>query len=177
MLQGFPRADRPCLKDIRAGRSFHLNIFRQLFLLPSCLLYQLLSSIGGFRGAFLSLSMASLHMTRVSAAVWRWFSRCPDVIGPVYDTSSDEEFFTPPTSPPPPEACGPVTTKSPALCITQIHGGGNLLSPSQSARLRRRHAEAVRHLTAPPPVVTPVPHGPLKAYQRPVKVYRPSWAP
>ena len=51
------------------------------------------------------------------------------------------------------------------------------LSPAQSARLRRRHAEAVRQLTTPTPVVAPSPQGPLKPYQIPIKVYRPSWAP
>ena len=119
------------------------------------------------------LSMAPFDVTRVSAAVWRWFCRCPEIIGPVYDTSSDEEFFTPPTSPQP---CS-IDIRVPASTVSPTHGSLNLLSPSQTHRLRRRHAEAVRQLTSPPPVVTPVPHGPLKAYQRPVKVYRPSWAP
>ena len=37
-----------------------------------------------------------LHIARVSAAIWKWFYRCPDVIGPVHDISSDEDFYTPP---------------------------------------------------------------------------------
>ena len=43
--------------------------------------------------------MPPFHVARVSAAVWKWLCRCPDVIGPVHDTSSDEEFYTPPTTP------------------------------------------------------------------------------
>lgn len=127
--------------------------------------------------AFLPLVMASSHVTRVSSAVWKWFCRCPDVIGPVHETSSDEEFFTPPTSPPPssevPTTHGTMVSTT-TLC-SPAQGVQRLLSPVHTERLRRRHAEAVRHLTTPPPVVAPTPHGPLKAYQRPVKVYRPSW--
>ena len=162
------RGPPPCYDDyrvqvdlgahIRAGRTFHRHIFHP----PSSVLLWL---------SF--LSMAPFDVTRVSAAVWRWFCRCPEIIGPVYDTSSDEEFFTPPTSPQP---CS-IEIRGPASTVSPTHGSLNLLSPSQTHRLRRRHAEAVRQLTSPPPVVTPVPHGPLKAYQRPIKVYRPSWAP
>ena len=43
--------------------------------------------------------MAPLRVARISAAVWKWFCRCPDAIGPEHDISSDEEFYTPPTSP------------------------------------------------------------------------------
>ena len=122
-------------------------------------------------------AMPSLHVTRVSAAVWKWFCRCPETIGPLHDTSSDEEFFTPPTSPPPAsqQQCVAVTVASATTSST--HGVPKMLSPSQTVRLRRRHAEAVRQLTTPAPVVPPSPHGPLKAYQRPLRVYRPSWAP
>ena len=125
-----------------------------------------------------TLPMAPLHIARISAAVWRWFCRCPDAIGPVHDMSSDEEFYTPPTTPlrlaeEPPTASVPASTTDFMSHKLQVHG----LSPAQSARLRRRHAEAVRQLTTPPPPVAPSPHGPLLAYQRPVKVYRPSWAP
>lgn len=123
--------------------------------------------------------MAPLHVTRVSAAVWKWFCRCPESIGPVDDTSEDEEFFTPPTTPPPggQHQCVAATTGSPTTLVTPTHGAPILLSPAQTARLRRRHAEAVRQLTSPAPVVTPAPQGPLKAYQVPTRVYRPSWAP
>ena len=120
--------------------------------------------------------MPTPRVRRVSAAVWKWFCRCPETIGPVYNSGSDEEFFTPPTTPSQLH-CESVIPGSPTTLVTPTHGLPKLLSPSQTRRLRRRHAEVVRQLTASPPVVTPSPHGPLKAYQRPVKVYRPSWAP
>jgi hypothetical protein len=128
--------------------------------------------------AFLPLLMASTHVKRVSTAVWRWFCRCPEIIGPVYDTSSEEEFFTPPTSPPASSVhhSADVTRGSPTTLSSPKHGAQRLLSPSQARRLRRRHGEVVRQLTTPPPIVAPTPQGPLKAYQRPVMVYRPSWA-
>ena len=120
--------------------------------------------------------MASIRLRQVSAAVWKWFCRCPDTIGPISDSSSDEEFFTPPTTPSQQQCVSSIEGRPTAL-VSPTHGFPNMLSPSQTRRLRRRHAEAVRQLTTPPPVVTPSPHGPLKAYQRPIKVYRPSWAP
>ena len=107
-----------------------------------------------------SLSMAPLHVTWVSAAVWKWFCRCSNAIGPVYETSSDEEFFTPPTTPLPcdKEQRVAVISGSPTALISPTHTVQRLLSPSQMVQLRRRHAEAVRQLTTPPPVVTPSPH-------------------
>jgi hypothetical protein len=119
-----------------------------------------------------SLTMPPFHVARISSAVWRWLRRCPDVIGPVNDTSSDEEFFTPPTSPlrhAEEPSVVPVFMSQPLR--------EQALSPAQSARLRRRHVEVVRQLTTPTPVVAPSPPGPLKPYQIPIKVYRPSWAP
>ena len=53
----------------------------------------------------------------------------------------------------------------------------HVTSPYTKHLLRRRHLQAVRQLTTPPPVVTPSPHGPLLAYQRPIMMYTPSWAP
>lgn len=104
-LRVFPRAGRPrCLYKVRAFGAvahFHsssLPFFPQPALLP-CVRAGVV--YGRVSCAVLSLSMASLHVTRVSTAVWKWFCRCPDIIGLVYDTSSDEEFFTPPTSPSP----------------------------------------------------------------------------
>jgi hypothetical protein len=128
--------------------------------------------------AFLPLLMACTHVKRVSTAVWRWFCRCPEIIGPVYDTSSEEEFFTPPTSPPPSSVhqSADATKGSSSTLTSPNHGVQRLLSPSQAGRLRWRHGEAVRQLTTPPPTVTPTPQGPLKAYQVPVMVYRPTWA-
>lgn len=125
-------------------------------------------------------SMARFDVARVGASVWKWLCRCPDVIGPVQDSSSDNEFFTPPTSPVRYAEehrldTSPQTDSawSSTACATP-----KLLSPAQTARLRRRHAEVVRQLTAPPPIVTDAPpQVPLKAYQRPIKVYKPSWAP
>lgn len=184
MLRLFPRAERPrCPYKGRAflavahSPSSSLPFFPQPGRLPCGVPAGVL--YGRVSCAYVSLSMASFHVTRVSAAVWKWFCRCPEIIAPVYDTSSDEEFFTPPTSPLP---CSQhervaVTTGSPTAYICPTHGVQNLLSPSQALRLRQRHAEAVRQLTSPPPVVKPAPQAPLKAYQRPVKVYRPSWAP
>jgi hypothetical protein len=125
---------------------------------------------------FLFLTMPRFDVNRVRAAVWKWLCRCPDAIGPLGDISSDDEFFTPPTSPVPTninhdEGCNSATT------IIAPGDAQRLLSPAQSQRLRRRHAEIVRQLTTPPPVVAPRPQSPLKAYQRPTMVYRPNWAP
>ena len=122
--------------------------------------------------------MARFDVIRVCTAVWKWLSRCPDAIGPVEDSSIDNEFFTPPTTPVRyaeeqhvlTDAGGPSAVVSPPGHIPR------LLSPAQTARLRRRHAEVVRQLTSPPPLVAPPPSEPLKAYQKPIKVYRPSWA-
>ena len=125
------------------------------------------------------LSMARFDVTRISASVWKWLCRCPDAFGPLEDSSSDDEFFTPPTTP----VCYgdqqrvPTSPQSPSALTSTAHAVPRLLSPAQSARLQRRHAEAVRQLTTPPPIVMPPPPSPLKAYQRPIKVYRPSWAP
>jgi hypothetical protein len=122
--------------------------------------------------------MSRFHVNRVSAAVWKWLCRCPDVIGPLGDISSDEEFFTPPTSP---LQCATEhhvgVSASPSALIAPAADTPRLLSPAQTRRLQRRHVQVVRQLTTPPPVVKPRPPSPLKAYQRPVMVYRPSWAP
>ena len=125
--------------------------------------------------SLLSLSpftMPPFHVARISTAVWKWLRRCPDVIGPVEDTSSDEEFYTPPTSP-----LRPAGEQSVQTVFMPQPRSEQALSPAQTARLRRRHAEAVRQLTTPTPNVAPSPQGPLLPYQRPIKVYRPSWAP
>lgn len=158
VLQHFPRAGGG-VQPIKPGRSARLHIFHP---------------VSRRFCAFRPLVMASTHVTRVSTVVWRWFCRCPEVIGHVHETSNDEEFFTPPTSPPPSsEIHG--TTGSVTTFGSPTHGVQRLLLPAQTERLRRRHARAVRQLTSPPPVVAPTPHGPIKAYQRPLKVYRPSW--
>ena len=117
------------------------------------------------------LTMPPFDVKRVRSAVWKWLCRCPDVIGPTGDVSGEEEFFTPPTSP---VLGGNFVEPS---IIAPAGDAQRLLSPAQTRRLRRRHAEVVRQLTTPPPAVTPRPHSPLKAYQRPVMVYRPNWAP
>lgn len=92
-----------------------------------------------------SLSMALLHMTQVSEAIWKWFCRCPDAIGHVYESSSNEKFFAPPTTP---LCCSEeqhvaVIMGSPTTLISPTEGVQRLLSPSQMARLRRRHVEVV----------------------------------
>ena len=116
--------------------------------------------------------MAPFDVKRVRVAVWRWLCRCPDAIGPLGDSSGDEKFFTPPTTPLP---CAEVGGMSSAPSTTApLVDAQLLLSPAQARRLRRRHVEVVRQLTTPPPVVTPRPHSPLKAYQRPVMVYKPN---
>ena len=126
-----------------------------------------------------TLPMEPLHVARISATIWKWFCRCPDGIGPEHDISSDEEFYTPPTTlsrvaDEQPTTNFPASTADSMFQKLQLPGP---LSPAQRSRLRRRHAQAVRQLITPPPAVTPAPHGPQLAYQRPVKVYRPSWAP
>jgi hypothetical protein len=123
--------------------------------------------------------MARFDVARVGASVWKWLCRCPDAIGPVEDSSSEDEFFTPPTTP------GRFTdeqrvdnSKRPESALTSTAGAvPKLLSPAQTSRLRRRHAEVVRQLVTPSPIVPTPPQGPLKPYQRPIKVYRPVWAP
>jgi hypothetical protein len=137
--------------------------------------------------SLLSLTMARFEVKRVRAAVWKWLCRCPDAIGPVGDTSSDDEFFTPPTSPVPTDEQRYEGSNSEhgernerSISASSIIAAGDaqrLLSPAQTRRLRRRHAEVVRQLTTPPPLVAPRPQSPLKAYQRPTMVYRPRWAP
>lgn len=124
------------------------------------------------------LGMARFDILRVRATVWKWLCRCPDAIRPEEYTSSKNEFFTPPSSP---VQCVQEqhvgdTPDSVSAVISPASDVPRLLSPAQTARLRRRHAEVVRQLTTPPPVVTPPPPAPLKAYQRPIKVYRPNWA-
>lgn len=120
-----------------------------------------------------SFTMAPFHMNRVRLAVWKWLCRCPDAIGPLGDSSGDEQFFTPPTSPLPyAEVGGTISNPS---TIAPPGDAQGILSPAQARRLRRRHVEVVRQLTTPPAVVRPRPHSPLKAYQRPVMVYRPNW--
>ena len=122
-------------------------------------------------------TMPRYDVNRVRSAVWRWLRRCPEVIGPIGDNSGDEEFFTPPTSPLPTaedEDAGTISGETNLVVAGDAQG---LLLPAQTRRLRRRHVEVVRQLTAPCPIVPPRPHPPLKAYQLPIRVYRPSWAP
>ena len=123
--------------------------------------------------------MPRFDVNRVRAAVWKWLTRCPDAIGPVGEVSDDEVFFTPPTSPTPcTQGDGEaITTASTSTVTCLARDTQRLLSPAQTSRLRRRHAEVVRQLTTPDAVVSPRPHEPLKAFQRPVMVYRPTWAP
>jgi hypothetical protein len=153
------------------GDSTHVTIKVLTFFTSSFLHFHLTH----FLHSLLSLipfTMPPFHVAHISTAVWKWLRRCPDVIGPVQDTSSDEEFYTPPTSPlRPAQENANETVFMPQPLREQT------LSPAQSARLRRRHAEAVRQLTTPTPKVAPPPQGPLLPYQRPIKVYRPSWAP
>ena len=124
----------------------------------------------------LPLTMPRFEVKRVRAAVWKWLCRCPEAIGPVGDISGDDEFFTPPTSPVPTDGQHDEGSNY-ASSIIAPGDAQRLLSPAQTRRLRRRHAEVVRQLTTPPPVVAPRPQSPLKAFQRPIMVYRPSWAP
>lgn len=121
--------------------------------------------------------MPRYDVNRVRVAVWKWLRRCPEAIGPTGDSSGEEEFFTPPTSPLPCAEDEDAGTISASSNVVVAGDAGGLLSPAQARRLRRRHAEVVRQLTAPCPIVTPREYAPLKAYQRPIMVYRPSWAP
>jgi hypothetical protein len=141
--------------------------------------WRLLSRIETFPAT--SPPMAPIHVARISASVWKWFCRCPDTIGPVHDISSDDEFHTLPTSP---SRLGDAEEQAPrhvpsSSAVSMPHRlvVEAPLSPAQSARLRRRHAQAVLQLTTPPPVVAPKPQGKLLRYQIPIKVFRPSWAP
>ena len=123
--------------------------------------------------------MPRFDVNRVRVAVWKWLCRCPDTIGPVGDISDDDVFFTPPTSPSPHTQDGgdwivPTSTSAETLEACDAH---RLMSPAQTRRLRRQHAEVVRQLTTPTALVNPRPQSPLKAFQRPVMVYRPAWAP
>lgn len=68
--------------------------------------------------------------------------------------------------------CAPTATLMPHRLA--VHGP---LSPTHTPRLRRQHAQVVCELTTPPPIVMLYPYGQLLAYQRPIKVYRPSWVP
>ena len=132
----------------------------------------------GFCSSYLlSLTMQRFDVKRVRAAVWKWLCRCPDAIGPFGDMSSDDEFFTPPTSPLPCAEDVDAARFSASSTLTPSGDAHRLLSPAQTRRLQRRHAAVVSQLTTPPPVVAPRPQPPLKAYQRPIMVYRPSWAP
>lgn len=136
----------------------------------------ILHSRGFCSSSLLSLTMSRFHVNRVRTTVWKWLCRCPDAIGPVGDVSSDEEFFTPPTSPVP---CADDQDGGVISATSNMTPPGNAqgcLSPAQRRRLQRKHAEVVRQLTTPSPLVTPRPNEPLKAYQRPVMVYRPNWA-
>jgi hypothetical protein len=105
--------------------------------------------------------MALVDVKRVRAAVWRWLCKCPEAIGPLEDSSSDNDFFTPPTTPLHDAEEPRVATipQRPSTLISPPSGAERLLSPAQTARLRRRHAEVVRQLTTPPPVVEPPPTG------------------
>ena len=123
------------------------------------------------------LTMQRFDVKRVRAAIWKWLCRCPDAIGPFGDMSSDDEFFTPPTSPLPCAEDVDAARFSASSTLTPSGDAHRLLSPAQTRRLQRRHAAVVSQLTTPPPVVAPRPQPPLKAYQRPIMVYRPSWAP
>ena len=137
------------------------------------------SAIFAPTGCLLSLTMSRGQVDRVRAAVWKWLCRCPDAIGPVGDTSSDEEFFTPPTSPllDSVDQHAGISARAASCIIAPCGDAQRVLSPAQTRRLQRRHVGVVRQLTTPPPVVQPRPNSPLKAYQRPLTVYRPSWAP
>jgi hypothetical protein len=145
-----------------------------------CIGFRQRNAIATFGYPFFSLGMAPVDVLRVSAAVWKWLCRCPDAVGAVEDSSSDNEFFTPPTTP---ERCFEDQLESnnphsPSALVSIGQKVPRLLSPAQTARLRRRHTEVVWQLTTPPPVVRPPPsNAPLKAYQIPIKVFRPSWAP
>ena len=168
MLRILTHVGRGCGGHLRAQPDFHLVISTQTphlspFFSSCCLL---------------SLAMPRFHMNRVRVAVWKWLCRCPDAIGPVGDISDDEVFFTPPTclSPCTQDGGAGIIAASSESVTTLAGDAPRLLSPAQTRRLQRRHAEVVRQLTAPPPVVSPRPHSPLKAFQRPVMVYRPAWA-
>lgn len=104
-------------------------------------------------------SMARFDVARVSAAVWKWLCRCPDVIGPDEDSSSDNDFFTPPETPLRYVEDQHVANipGSGSAVISQASDVQRLLSPAQTTQLGRRHAAVVRQLTTPPPVVAP-PH-------------------
>lgn len=169
MLRNFTHAVQACeVGHIRARPGFHFDTCTHLHL-----------SAVFSSNCLLSLTMPRFDVIRVRAAVWKWLCRCPEAVGPVGDTSDDDVFFTPPTSPSPrtQDQHAAITSASPASITTPPADAQRLLSPAQQRRLRRRHEEVVRQLTAAPPVVTPRPHSPLKAFQRPVMVYRPSWAP
>jgi hypothetical protein len=118
--------------------------------------------------------MGRVDVERVRVAVWKWLCRCPEAIGPVGAISDDDEFFTPPTSPLPSAAVHDGAHISPSSVVAS-GVAQPCLSPAQTHRLRRQHAEVVRQLTTPPPIVAPRPQSPLKAFQRPTMVYRPSW--
>lgn len=42
--------------------------------------------------------MPLVKLNNKGVAIWRWFCRCPDVLGPIEDDYDFDEFFTPPTS-------------------------------------------------------------------------------
>ena len=159
---------------------FHVSSETSFLLLQCLHRFQGTERHSNLSQVFIPFSMSPFDVIRISAAVWKWFCRCPDAIGPVEDSSSDNEFFTPPTTL---GRCGEDqhvsnNPDSPSAIISIACDVPRLLSPAQTARLRRRHAEVVRQLTTPPPVVrAPPSNAPLKAYQEPFKVFRPSWAP
>ena len=103
--------------------------------------------------------MARFDVARVGQSVWKWLCRCPDAIGPVEDGSSDDEFFTPPTTPGRYTKEHHVDTSKRSDSVFTPTAGAvpKLLSPAQTARLRRRHAEVVQQLVTPAPIVTPPP--------------------
>lgn len=122
--------------------------------------------------------MSPLNVQRISKAVWRWFCRCPEMIGPGEEDPSDDEFYTPPTSPPNASAdiSNNANTSNTDVVFSTTHLPC-LLTPTQMHRLRCKHANAVHGLITSPPIVESPPPQRLKPYQRPIKVFRPSWAP
>ena len=120
--------------------------------------------------------MASLHIACVSAAAWKWFCRCPDAIGPIYDISNDEESYTPPTTP---------LRHRRASCrqyaCLQFYLDVRDTCRAWVAFASTKHStQATISLGCPTThnatsCCQASPHGQMLAYQQPIRVYRPSW--